>query len=138
MEVGSIGLDFGSSRGFRPCIAILRALNRPAEGLWPAVGKCGAAWNQRVIGTEAALGLPHAFADGGGSRRGQKNGPGIEMPGPAGLGGGSLALLRWEVRHRPYASHHEQPVVEPQVSHFRQVPLRTRVKLAQLGQGSPS
>ena len=33
---------------------------------------------------------------------------------------------------------HEQPVVEPQVSHFRQVPLRTRVKLAQLGQGSPS
>jgi hypothetical protein len=33
---------------------------------------------------------------------------------------------------------YEQPVVEPQVSHFRQVPLRTRVKLAQLGQGSPS
>ena len=36
---------------------------------------------------------------------------------------------------RPY---YEQPVVEPQVSHFRQVPLRTRVKLAQLGHGSPS
>jgi hypothetical protein len=33
---------------------------------------------------------------------------------------------------------YEQPVVEPQVSHFRQVPLRTRVKLAQLGHGSPS
>jgi hypothetical protein len=33
---------------------------------------------------------------------------------------------------------YEQPVVAPQVSHFRQVPLRTRVKLAQLGQGSPS
>jgi hypothetical protein len=42
----------------------------------------------------------------------------------------SLARLRL----RPY----EQPVVAPQVSHFRQVPLRTRVKLAQLGQGSPS
>ena len=37
-----------------------------------------------------------------------------------------------------YAMRHEQPVVEPQVSHLRQVPLRTRVKLAQLGQGSPS
>ena len=40
-------------------------------------------------------------------------------------------------RRRPEARH-EQPVVEPQVSHFRQVPLRTRVKLAQLGHGSPS
>jgi hypothetical protein len=56
------------------------------------------------------------------------------VPGPAGLGGGRLnALLRAASR-----LCHEQPVVEPQVSHFRQVPLRTRVKLAQLGQGSPS
>lgn len=32
----------------------------------------------------------------------------------------------------------EQPVVLPQVSHFRQVPLRTRVKLPHSGQLSPS
>jgi hypothetical protein len=52
----------------------------------------------------------------------------------AGLGGGRLnAPLR-----AACPPCHEQPVVEPQVSHFRQVPLRTRVKLAQLGQGSPS
>ena len=38
----------------------------------------------------------------------------------------------------PPASPYEQPVVEPQVSHFKQVPLRTRVKLAQFGHGSPS
>ena len=38
----------------------------------------------------------------------------------------------------PLASPYEQPVVEPQVSHFKQVPLRTRVKLAQFGHGSPS
>jgi hypothetical protein len=31
-----------------------------------------------------------------------------------------------------------QPVVEPQVSHFMQVPLRTSVKLPQPGQASPS
>lgn len=31
----------------------------------------------------------------------------------------------------------EQPVVEPQVMHFRQVPLRTMVKLPQLPQASP-
>jgi hypothetical protein len=41
-------------------------------------------------------------------------------------------------RLAPLASPHEQPVVEPQVSHFKQVPLRTRVKLAQFGHGSPS
>jgi hypothetical protein len=52
----------------------------------------------------------------------------------AGLGGGRLNALLRAVRY----PCHEQPVVEPQVSHFRQVPLRTRVKLAQLGQGSPS
>src|SRR5262249_17002156 len=32
----------------------------------------------------------------------------------------------------------EQPVVPPQVSHFRQVPLRTRVKLPHVPQASPS
>ncbi|CAO4138112.1 hypothetical protein GPNCGGLF_LOCUS262 [Methylorubrum aminovorans] len=32
----------------------------------------------------------------------------------------------------------EQPVVEPQVSHFRQVPLRTSVKFAHSGQASPT
>jgi aldehyde dehydrogenase (NAD+) len=33
---------------------------------------------------------------------------------------------------------YEHPVVDPQVSHFRQVPLRTRVECPQAGQGSPS
>ena len=33
---------------------------------------------------------------------------------------------------------HEQPLVEPHVSHFRQVPLRTSVKFAHSGQASPS
>jgi hypothetical protein len=33
---------------------------------------------------------------------------------------------------------HEQPVVEPQVSHFRQVPLRTSVKFWHSGQASPT
>jgi hypothetical protein len=32
---------------------------------------------------------------------------------------------------------HEHPVVSPQVSHFKQVPLRTIVKLEQLPQQSP-
>jgi hypothetical protein len=36
------------------------------------------------------------------------------------------------------SGHHEQPVVLPQVMHFRQVPLRTRVKLPQSSQESPS
>ncbi len=35
-------------------------------------------------------------------------------------------------------SNQEQPVVEPQVSHFRQVPLRTSVKFAHSGQASPT
>ena len=33
---------------------------------------------------------------------------------------------------------HEHPLVEPQVSHFRQVPLRTMVKLPHSEQLSPS
>jgi hypothetical protein len=36
------------------------------------------------------------------------------------------------------ASYHEHPVVLPHVSHFRQVPLRTRVKLPHSPQASPS
>jgi len=36
------------------------------------------------------------------------------------------------------ARHHEHPLVAPQVSHLRQVPLRTRVKLPHSSQGSPS
>lgn len=36
------------------------------------------------------------------------------------------------------AESHEQPVVPPQVSHFKHVPLRTRVKCPHSGQGSPS
>ena len=43
---------------------------------------------------------------------------------------------------RPFSisSHadHEQPLVPPQVLHFRQVPLRTRVKLPHSPQLSPS
>ena len=37
-----------------------------------------------------------------------------------------------------YAYPQLQPVVEPQVSHFRQVPFRTSVKLPQAEQGSPT
>jgi hypothetical protein len=33
---------------------------------------------------------------------------------------------------------HEHPVVDPQVSHFMQVPLRTSVKLPHSPQASPS
>ncbi len=36
------------------------------------------------------------------------------------------------------ASPHEQPLVAPQVVHFRHVPLRTSVKLPQSLQESPS
>jgi hypothetical protein len=64
----------------------------------------------------------------------KKRGPAVGRR-AAGLGGGRL--LPW-VGETLAVEPHEQPVVEPQVSHFRQVPLRTRVKLAQLGQGSPS
>ncbi len=42
--------------------------------------------------------------------------------------------LRGDERHYNY----EQPVVEPQVSHFRQVPLRTSVKFWHSAQASPS
>jgi hypothetical protein len=38
----------------------------------------------------------------------------------------------------PRAGAYEQPLVEPQVSHFRQVPLRTMVKLPHSEQLSPS
>lgn len=34
--------------------------------------------------------------------------------------------------------HHEQPLVAPQLTHFRQVPLRTIVNCLHSGQGSPS
>lgn len=36
------------------------------------------------------------------------------------------------------AFDHEHPLVDPQVSHFRQVPLRTIVKFAHSGQETPS
>ena len=41
-------------------------------------------------------------------------------------------------RHGNSVSPYEQPLVEPQVSHFRQVPLRTMVKLPHSEQLSPS
>lgn len=39
---------------------------------------------------------------------------------------------------REAAARYEQPVVEPQVSHFMHVPLRTKVKLPHSPQASPS
>ena len=38
----------------------------------------------------------------------------------------------------PLGGYHEHPLVDPQVSHLRQVPLRTRVKLPHSAQLSPS
>lgn len=38
----------------------------------------------------------------------------------------------------PTVCSYEQPVVDPHVSHFMQVPLRTSVKLPHSPQGSPS
>jgi len=40
--------------------------------------------------------------------------------------------------HTKVPETYEQPVVEPQVSHFRQVPFRTSVKFAHSGQDSPT
>ena len=46
---------------------------------------------------------------------------------PGDIGPSDLVLLAYE-----------HPVVEPQVSHFKQVPLRTSVKFAHSGQLSPT
>ena len=35
-------------------------------------------------------------------------------------------------------SNYEQPVVEPQLTHFKQLPLETKVNCPHSGQGSPS
>jgi len=51
---------------------------------------------------------------------------------------GSLMTAGAGRRRETGGSFYEQPVVLPQLSHFRQVPLRTRVKLAHSGQLSPS
>lgn len=40
--------------------------------------------------------------------------------------------------HHTDRTSHEHPVVLPQVSHFRQVPLRTSVKFEHSGQASPT
>ena len=42
------------------------------------------------------------------------------------------------VTNHPLACAHEQPLVAPHVSHFRQVPLRTSVKLPHSLHASPS
>lgn len=55
--------------------------------------------------------------------------PGAPADGP--LGGIPVAA-------RGALTAQEQPVVLPQVSHFRQVPLRTSVKFAHSGQASPT
>ena len=61
-------------------------------------------------------------------------------------GGLRVSVLTVEVGLRPLQRSQlsgaglvaqEQPVVEPQVTHFRQVPFRTMVKLPQLPQASP-
>ena len=39
---------------------------------------------------------------------------------------------------KSFKHHHEQPLVEPHVSHFKQVPFRTRVKLPHSEHESPS
>ncbi len=57
----------------------------------------------------------------GRSRGGPRNAPQVSQ-------GGSLEP----------AAHHEHPLVPPQVSHFRQMPSRTRVKLPHSIHGSPS
>ena len=66
----------------------------------------------------------------------KKAGPIIPPMGPASVGSGArltvaAALL---LPSRPQ----EQPLVDPQVVHFRQVPLRTSVKLPHSPQLSPS
>jgi hypothetical protein len=45
---------------------------------------------------------------------------------------------RGSLRSATVSEAHEHPLVEPQVSHFRQVPLRTMVKLPHSEQFSPS
>jgi hypothetical protein len=55
--------------------------------------------------------------------------------------GESAAIPKQAVRFLEKKCHPAlqlQPVVPPQVSHFMQVPFRTRVKEPQDGQGSPS
>jgi hypothetical protein len=72
--------------------------------------------------------MPHALPRRkiGGPGWGRFTGDRREFP-PSGGGGG-----------REGREDHEHPVVEPQVMHLRHVPLRTRVKLPQSPQESPS
>jgi hypothetical protein len=53
------------------------------------------------------------------------------------MAGSSPAMTATGAGHEP-SSVHEHPVVPPQVSHFRHVPLRTIVKLPHSGQDSPT
>ena len=52
----------------------------------------------------------------------------------------SLLAIRHSLLRLPIVDcrTHEHPVVEPHVSHFKQVPLRTSVKFAHSGQLSPT
>jgi hypothetical protein len=51
----------------------------------------------------------------------------------------SVAVARWWIRsHIDFSSLQRYPVVTPQVSHFRHVPLRTSVKFPHFVQTSPS
>ncbi len=66
-----------------------------------------------------------------------KKNPPKKNPPMQGMAG--LIVCGFDRRLQPPAkTAQEQPVVEPQVSHFRQVPLRTSVKLAHSGQLSPT
>ena len=51
---------------------------------------------------------------------------------------GSKNTERRDDARRSVGSDHEHPVVDPQVSHFMQVPFRTSVKLPHSPQASPS
>ena len=67
--------------------------------------------------------------------------PGNLLPAaPAVLGTGATIAAGAEIPATYATSNadHEHPLVDPQVSHFRQVPLRTSVKLPHSPQESPS
>ncbi len=64
---------------------------------------------------------------------------GVSIRGPTLLGVGDVLLGMYYARGRTVLElPHEHPVVLPHVSHFMQVPLRTRVKLPHSPHISPS
>ncbi len=86
---------------------------------------------------ESASTIPTRWRAGCGSRGRWRCGraPILRPRCEKGRPGGRPSTRRSE---RGRSDDHEQPVVAPQVSHFRQVPFRTMVKLAHSGQASPT